>query len=102
MRIEPVRVEPRPATGLQRWYEIASSLVLIIFCLEIGLFLMAFPWTEYWERNFFSHIVPEWHRFWDNSYVKGAVSGLGVLNVYISLLEIFNLRRSGRRSRTLP
>jgi len=29
-------------------------------------------------------------------YVRGAISGLGVLNLYISCLEIFGLRRSER------
>jgi len=30
--------------------------------------------------------------------VRGAVSGLGIVNVYISLVEIFRLRRFARRS----
>ena len=48
-------------------------------------------------RQLFFGLVPEWHRFWDNSYVRGAISGLGVVNLYISFLEIFRLRRFARR-----
>jgi hypothetical protein len=35
--------------------------------------------------------------YWDNLYVRGAVSGLGAVNLYISLVEIFRLRRFARR-----
>jgi hypothetical protein len=35
--------------------------------------------------------------YWFNAYVRGAVSGLGIVNVYIALLEIFRLRRFARR-----
>lgn len=81
-----------------RWYHVVSSLLFIVFCMELGVFLLLFPWvTRYWDQNYFSTIVPEWHRFWDSSYVRGAVSGLGVLNLYISFVEIFRLRRFARR-----
>jgi hypothetical protein len=56
-----------------------------------------YPWTGFWESNYFSALVPEWHGYWENPYVRGAVSGLGVVNLYISLVEIARLRRfSGR------
>jgi hypothetical protein len=42
------------------------------------------------------NIVPEWRLYWDNAYLRGAVSGLGIVNVYISLVEIFRLRRFAR------
>jgi len=83
-------------TPSYRWYHKITALVFIIFCLELGLFLFLFPWTEYWEHNLFSSLVPEWHQFWESSYVRGAVSGIGVVNLYISFVEIFRLRRFAR------
>jgi len=96
---QPVSLEAamEPAPPVYRWYHKLSALLLILFCLEIGTFLLMFPWTEWWDRNFFSSLVPEWHWFWDNSYVRGAVSGLGVVNLYVALLEIFRLRRFARK-----
>ena len=49
------------------------------------------------DKNLFSALAPEWRQYWDNAYLRGAVSGLGVLNVYISLAEIFRLRRFSRQ-----
>ena len=58
-----------------------SAVVFITFCLEIGLFLLIFPWTEYWDGNYFSSLLPQLRDYWNNMYVRGAVSGLGVVNL---------------------
>jgi len=89
----PQAVEAPPG---HRWYHKMSSVLLVTFCVEIGLFLLIFPWTDYWPANYFSTAIPAWSSYWDNMYVRGAVSGLGVVNLYISLLEIFRLRRFAR------
>jgi hypothetical protein len=80
-------------TSRYRWYHKVSALVFIVFCFELGVFLLVFPWLEYWDQNFFSAMIPEWHSYWENGYVRGAVSGVGALNLYIAVLEIFRLRR---------
>jgi len=76
-----------------------SAVLLITFCLEIGFFLVIFPWTEFWDNIYFSSLVPEWRPHWDNMYVRGAVSGLGVVNLWISFGEIIRLRRFAMRRR---
>ncbi len=37
-----------------RWYHKMSAVLFATFCLEIGCFLLIFPWTEYWDSNYFS------------------------------------------------
>ena len=90
-------VAPPAAPLPPRWYHKVSAILFITFCLEIGLFLLVFPWTEWWEANYFSGWIPAWTPYWDNMYVRGAISGLGVVNLYISFIEIFRLRRFSRR-----
>jgi hypothetical protein len=80
-----------------RWYHKFSAVVFITFCLEVGFFLLIFPWTDAWDVNYFSTLIPEWHGLWGNMYLRGAVSGIGVVNLYISFLEMFRLRRFARR-----
>lgn len=70
-----------------------SAVLFITFCLEVGIFLMVFPWTPWWDGNYFSAVLPRLHQYWDNMYLRGAVSGLGVVNLYISLIEALRLRR---------
>jgi hypothetical protein len=78
-------------------YHKFSAFLLVVFCLGIGLFLLIFPWTPWWESNYFGSWIPQWHLYWDNMYVRGAVSGLGVVNLYIFILEIYRLRRFAGR-----
>ena len=85
-----------PSRPVYHWYHKISAVIFITFCLEVGLFLLIFPWTDYWPVNYFSTAIPLWSQYWDNMYVRGAISGLGVVNLYISLLEIFRLRRFAR------
>ena len=98
LTVAPPPPPPRPmAQPEYRWYHKLSALIFILFCMELGAFLLLFPWTDYWDHNFFSALVPEWHNVWDNSYVRGAISGLGVVNFYIAFLEILRLRRFAGR-----
>lgn len=94
----PLSGSGKPPRKAHRWYHILSALLLIVFCMELGLFLIVFPWTSLWDSNLFSSI-PErrgWRDIWNNAYVRGGVSGIGVINLYIALGEIFRLRRFSR------
>ena len=90
----PLATEPAPAEARQAypWYQKLSSILLIIFCLELGCFLLVFPWVGVvWDNNFFSSLLH--HGYWDSGYLRGAVSGLGVVNLYIAFVETLRLRR---------
>jgi hypothetical protein len=86
-------VEAQTAPARYRWYHKLSAFAAIVVCLELGLFLVFFPWSKYWDDNFFSALSSSWELVWHNRYFRGAVSGLGVLDVYISFVEIFRLSR---------
>jgi hypothetical protein len=88
----PAPVVP-PGPG---WFSRLSSILLIIFCFELGMFLLIYPWTDGWSANYFAWVVtgteqPAWHTFWDNEYVRGAISGIGILNLWIAMAEVFRL-----------
>jgi hypothetical protein len=84
---------PEPRGPVYHWYHRLFAVLLATFCLVIGIFLLLFPWTPYWDDNYFLHLVPVLHRWWGNLYVRGAVSGIGVVNLYISLVDVFRLKR---------
>ena len=89
----PPAGSPRPRRS---WFQRIGSVLFVIFCLELGLFLMLYPWTESWSANYFSWIgplklQPVWHEIWNNSYVRGAVSGLGLLNIWVAVAEALRM-----------
>ena len=94
--VEPVAPQPAPAAA--RSYHWLHKLLAVLFatlCLEIGFFLLIFPWTSYAAD--FASFRPAWREYWDNTFVRGAISGLGVVNLYVSFVEIAGLRRFARR-----
>ncbi len=76
--------------------------MFVIFCAEIGCFLLIYPWTEVWETNSFLTWLPQFDDVWFSGYFRGALSGLGLLNVYIAIAETFRLKRFGRAMAETP
>jgi len=76
-----------------RWYHKVGSFLFISVCMLVGLFLLLFPWTDYWGNNYLSGLIPHMDALWDNMFLRGAVSGLGLANLYISFVELFRLER---------
>jgi hypothetical protein len=66
-------------------------VVLLLFWLELGLVLILAPWSEAWDANFFIYQYPALGFFIKNPFLRGAISGLGVINVFLSL-EAFRRR----------
>lgn len=69
------------------WGRRIEKLILTLFCLEVGAFLLVFPWMPYWDDNYFIALTGVWKSVFVSPYFKGAVSGLGVLNLYLAIME---------------
>lgn len=51
---------------------------------------MLIPWSAFWERNYFL----EWSAFaavFTSNYTRGAITGLGLVNVWAALGELSDL-----------
>ena len=76
-------------------------LVYIAFFLEVGLLLIVVPWSAFWDRNYFAETWPGLRPFLTNNFVRGAVTGLGVVNLvagFADLALVFSLRERGDAS----
>ena len=68
-----------------------SRLLLVAFFLEVGFVLIVAPWSSFLDRNYFAESMPLVDAIISNNYVRGAVSGLGVINVAAGIVELFSL-----------
>jgi hypothetical protein len=68
-----------------------SRLLLVALFLETGFVLVVVPWSSFWDRNYFAGSLPFLLDVLSNNYVRGAVSGLGVVNVAAGVSELFSL-----------
>ena len=65
------------------------------FFLEVGLLLIVLPWSTFWELNYFASLWPFLRPVVNNNFVRGAVSGLGIVNVaagFVELVPVFAVR----------
>ncbi len=64
------------------------GICFALLAFEIGAFLMVFPWMDAWGLNHFPSFYPPLFDIWDDPYFRGAVSGLGVVDVAIAIWQI--------------
>lgn len=74
-------------------------VLLVLLWLALGLALILVPWSDIWDTNYFLYQYPALALVLKNSYLRGAISGLGILNVLLSL-EAFRHRAAAVATRT--
>jgi hypothetical protein len=72
-----------------------QRVVLALLCFELGVILVLIPWASFWERNFFLDRYPQLIPVLLNSYLRGAISGLGLLDIWIAA-TLLRRRRPAR------
>ena len=84
-------MEPR-AVGQPKRHRLLH-FAFALFTLEIGMFLVLFPWFESWTSNYFQNSLPFLEAVWDDPYFRGAISGLGLVNIYLATVEFSHFWR---------
>jgi hypothetical protein len=85
---------PDSARRTHTWQSRLLGICLAIFTFEIGLFLVIFPWMDdTWSINYMQTLLPALQNIWDDPYFRGALTGLGLVNIYISCLEMIRVFR---------
>jgi hypothetical protein len=72
------------------------NAIYIIFSVYFGIALLALPWMNAWEDNYFLYIFPQIRPVVTNSFFKGAVLGLGFVNILIGIHEIVRIRKASK------
>lgn len=85
----------RPAyTSGQLWARRLGLLVFVLICLELGIALVVLPWTHIWTDNNLLLDYPT-VRFWAaNTFVRGAFSGLGLVDIWLGIWEVVRYRET--------
>ena len=67
------------------------ALLLAALFVEVGFVLLIVPWSILWDRNYFIDVFPQLQAILTSNYVRGAVSGLGLINVSVGLTELVSI-----------
>ena len=74
-----------------------TRLIFAAYFLEAGLILIVIPWWGgFWDRNAFASMLPGFRSYFGSPFIRGAVTGVGVITACAGLVElagVFGLRR---------
>ena len=59
--------------------------LLVVLAFEMGAMLLYLPWSGYWENNFFLTHFPLLIPIVLHPSFRGAVSGVGVLDILLAI-----------------
>ena len=76
------------------------TLLFALYCLEAGLFFLVVPWTRVWTLNSLLHSHSTLAILAANPFVRGFISGLGVVHIMVGIRDI--VRMSARRREENP
>jgi len=77
---------------------VSVPLFFAIYCLEAGLFFTVVPWTVIWTVNPLLHGNLTVAMVADNPFVRGFVSGVGLLHLIIGVRDLLRILRARRGS----
>ncbi len=75
----------------------SAPLFFALYCVEAGLFFTVVPWTRIWTLNPLLHhhfVIGMWA---DNPFVRGFISGLGVVHILIGVKDMVLITRNRSR-----
>jgi hypothetical protein len=90
----PEATEPERAKGgAPIWLQRLSLFVLVLFCVYLGVLVMVLPWwARVWDQNLYIQSHPALAAVLQNGAVRGLISGVGLLDIWIGVSEAVHYR----------
>ena len=76
----------------------ALFFLYVLYCFEVGVFLLIFPWSSIWDQNALLSHYPNLRLGILNNFFRGAVSGLGFANLLLGFWEVGHFSQYFRRA----
>ena len=97
MKITSTNLEdPTPAkensAEMPVWLQRVFVVVYVLFCIELGLVLIVLPWTRFWFSDGWTTQWAGFQQLVQLGFVRGAVSGLGLLDIWLGVVEAVRYR----------
>jgi hypothetical protein len=91
-------MDSRPGAGTVAdtapiWLQRLSLFVLVLFCVYLGVLVAILPWwTRIWDHNGWMRAHPAIYALAHTGAVRGLISGLGLLDIWIGVSEAVHYR----------
>jgi hypothetical protein len=64
------------------------AVAFILFCFEVGIFLVLIPWSGFWDSNLLLEYVSFVRPLILHNVFRAGVSILGAIDIFIGLSEL--------------
>jgi hypothetical protein len=85
-------VSRRGPSVAQVWLRRVGVLLFVFLCATIGVMLMIVPWRPEWADNPLLLRYPTLRDLVGSGFMRGVVTGLGLVNVWIGFWEALRYR----------
>lgn len=83
---------PDPDQGRTLWLRRIELFLRVVVRLYVGVLVLLLPWTHLWQENRFLNFFPLLAHLATLGVVRGIVSGIGLLNLWIALSDAIQYR----------
>jgi hypothetical protein len=93
--------EPKPLAKLEQpapiWLQRLELFLRVAVRLYLGMFVLVLPWwPRFWDDNPAFLLLPRLGELATYGSIRGIVSGIGLLNLWIAFHEAVHYRESGK------
>ena len=82
----------KPPRQSPRWLQRLDLFVRVIVRLYLCLNVVVLPWMHFWDENRLLALIPHLAPVALNGIVRGVVSGLGLLNIWIAIHDAIHYK----------
>jgi hypothetical protein len=82
----------RQISTARLWLRRVGVLLFVFLCATVGVMLTIVPWRPEWSENPLLLPYPVVHDLVSSGFVRGLVTGLGLLNVWTGFWEALHYR----------
>jgi hypothetical protein len=76
------------------WMRRTKLVIFVMACIYLGIILIILPWNELWVQNGLIHRYPGLRDLAMSNFVRGAITGLGFVNVWLGVWEAVHYREN--------
>ena len=89
----PLVSQTLPPSPAPLWLQRLSLFILVVFCIYLGVIVTVLPWwSSVWDQNPVFAAFPRLAHLLRLGPVRGIVSGLGLLDIWIGISEAIHYR----------
>ena len=81
------------------WLKRLELVFFVLICIQLGLMLIVLPWYPVWSMNALLASFPRIRELLQNYFVRGLVSGLGVVDIWLGISEAAHYREGRRQAK---